>query len=549
MRLIFKRSLIILLSAGLLFSGFKATEDYFEISKNLDIFAAVYKEIHVSYVDETKPGELIRSAIDAMLRSLDPYTNFYSESQAEDYLMQVTGAYGGLGATVRNRDKRVMVDDPYEGFAAQKADLRAGDYILEVDGNVVTGKDANEVIKQMKGQAGTVVKLKIERPGVGVLEKTITREKIKVKNVPYFGMINDKVGYIQLTGFTPDAGKEVKEALVELKKNPGMQAVVLDLRGNGGGLLHEAVNIVNVFVKKGQLVVNTKGKLKEEEKSYHTLGLPTDTDIRLAVLIDDRSASASEIVSGSVQDLDRGVVIGRKSFGKGLVQQSRQLTYGTQMKITISKYYIPSGRCIQKLDYGNKENGRAVAVPDSVKKTFYTLNKRPVIDGDGISPDIAVKLPDRSKVAQALISQYAIFDYATEYRNRQEKISAARDFVLSEDEFTRFLSFLKSKEIAYTTDTEKAMDLLEQRAGEEEYLNGITAQVAQLRQAIKANKEEDVLRHKEEILQLLTSEIARRYYFQTAEIETTFRYDPDIQKAIEVLLNPDDYYRILKGKA
>lgn len=549
MRLIFKRSLIFLLSAGLLFSGFKATEDYFEISKNLDIFAAVYKEIHVSYVDETKPGELIRSAIDAMLRSLDPYTNFYSESQAEDYLMQVTGAYGGLGATVRNRDKRVMIDDPYEGFAAQKSDLRAGDYILEVDGNDVTGKDANEVTKQMKGQAGTVVKLKIDRPGVGVMEKSITREKIKVKNVPYFGMINDKVGYIQLTGFTPDAGKEVREALLELKKNPGMQAVVLDLRGNGGGLLHEAVNIVNVFVKKGQLVVNTKGKLKEEEKTYQTLGLPTDTDIRLAVLIDDRSASASEIVSGSVQDLDRGVVIGRKSFGKGLVQQSRQLTYGTQMKITISKYYIPSGRCIQKLDYGNKENGRAVAVPDSVKRTFYTQNKRPVLDGDGISPDIEVKLPERSKVAQALISQYAIFDYATEYRNRQEKISPAREFVLSEDEFNRFMTFLKNKEIAYTTDTEKAMDLLEQRAGEEAYLNGINAQVAQLRKAIKDNKEEDVIRHKEEILQLLTSEIARRYYFQTAEIETTFRFDPDIQKAIEVLLHPDDYYRILSGKA
>lgn len=544
-----KKYFWVLIPPLLLISAFKATEDYFEISKNLDIFSAVYKEVHVSYVDETKPGELIRSAIDAMLRSLDPYTNFYSEAQAEDYFMQVTGSYGGLGASVRNRGDKIMIDDVFGGFAADEAGLRPGDYVLEVDGNMVSGKLASEVIKMMKGQADTEVKLKIDRPGYGIIEKTIVREKIKLKNVPYYGMVDEEVGYIQLTGFTQDAGKEVRQALEALKFDYELKGVILDLRGNGGGLLHEAVNIVNVFVKKGQLVVTTKGKRKEEEKEYHTLNTPVDLDVPIAVLIDGRSASASEIVSGSIQDLDRGVVLGRKSFGKGLVQQSRTLTYGTQMKITVAKYYIPSGRCIQKLDYGNKENGRALAVPDSIKKTFYSLySKRPFLDGDGISPDISIEQNERSKIAQALIDNYVIFDYATEFRNRQDSIPSPKKFELVEQDFMSFRGFLKKKELAYTTETENALKKMQEKAREEAYHEGLSGHLSDLERALQENKEADVDRHKKEILELLETEIARRYYHQKAEVESTFENDPDILKAIELLKDTDAYRSVLAGK-
>jgi carboxyl-terminal processing protease len=539
-------ALLFLISA----SAFKASNDYFEISKNLDIFSAVYKEIHTSYVDDTKPGELIRSAIDAMLKSLDPYTNFYSEAQAEDYFMQVTGAYGGLGASVRKRADKIMIDEVFGGFAAEKADLRPGDFILEVDGNSTEGKTAEEVTKLLKGQADTEVSLTIERPGIGQLSKMVNREKIKIKNVPYFGMVQDGVGYIQLTGFTPDAGKEVYRALQDLKLENNVQAVILDLRDNGGGLLHEAVNIVNVFVKKGQLIVTTRGKNKEEEKTYQTLNAPLDTDIPVAVLINGRSASASEIVSGSIQDLDRGVVIGSKSFGKGLVQQSRNLTYGTQMKITVAKYYIPSGRCIQKLDYGHKENGRAVEVPDSIKKTFYSLYaRRPFIDGDGVSPDIPIKRPERSKIAQALIDNYVIFDYATNYRNEHDSIVSPKSFSLGDTDFEHFVSYLKKQDLSYTTDTEKALVKLREKAEEESYFNGISSQIESLNTALASNKEEDVQRHKEEILEMLETEIARRYYHQQAEVETSFEDDKDILKAIEILLDKEKYRSILAGQA
>ncbi len=545
-----KKYLWLLIPALLLASAFKATEDYFEISKNLDIFSSVYKEVHVSYVDETKPGELIRSAIDAMLKSLDPYTNFYSEAQAEDYFMQVTGSYGGLGASVRNRNDKIMIDEVFGGFAADKAGLRPGDFVLEVDGNSVGGKLASEVIKMMKGQADTEVKLKIDRPGFGVMEKTIVREKIKLKNVPYFGMVDDEVGYIQLTGFTQDAGKEVRQALESLKSENELRGVILDLRGNGGGLLHEAVNIVNVFVKKGQLVVTTRGKRKEEEKEYHTLNAPVDLDVPIAVLIDGRSASASEIVSGSIQDLDRGVVLGRKSFGKGLVQQSRTLTYGTQMKITVAKYYIPSGRCIQKLDYGNKENGRALAVPDSIKKTFYSLfSKRPFLDGDGISPDINIKQDERSKIAQALIDNYVIFDYATDFRNEHDSIPLPTRFELKEQDFISFREFLKKKDLTYTTETEKALKKMHEKAMEEAYHEGLAGQLKDLEMALQENKDADVDRHKQEILELLETEIARRYYHQKAEVETTFENDPDILKAIDLLKDKNTYRSVLAGKA
>ncbi len=545
-KLIRKKAVWIALAGVIAFSSFKATTDYFEITKNLDIFATVYKEVNTSYVDEVKPGELMRAAIDAMLNTLDPYTNFYSEAQSEDYRFQMTGSYGGIGASIRQRGDQIMIESPYEDFPAQKSDVRAGDIILEVDGKSVKGKTSSEMTNLLKGAAGTKVTLKLERPGKGVFEKTFERANIKLKNVPYFGMINAQTGYIKLTGFTPNAGKEVHDALTELKKNPGMSSVILDLRGNGGGLLHEAVNIVNVFVKKGQLVVTTKGRDQENDNTYRTLNAPVDTEIPLVVLIDGNSASASEIVSGAIQDLDRGVVIGQKSFGKGLVQSSRQLSYNTQMKITTSKYYIPSGRCIQKLDYGNKVNGRAVSIADSLKRMFYTSHRRPVIDGEGISPDIKVERKSYSKISQSLLNKYLIFDFATQYRNNHESIANSKEFKLTDEDFNAFLHFLKDKDYHYNTETEDAIEALVKKSKDEKYYEGLKEQFDKLSLELKANKDADISRYKHEILELLETEITRRYYYDTAEVESTFDDDTDINEALKLFGDKNTYFGILK---
>lgn len=540
-----KKTVWIALLGVVAFSSFKATADYFEITKNLDIFATVYKEVNTSYVDEVKPGELMRAAIDAMLNTLDPYTNFYSEAQSEDYRFQLTGSYGGIGASIRQRGDQIMIESPYEGFPAQKSDVRAGDIILEVDGKSVKGKTSSEMTNLLKGAAGTKVTLKLERPGKGIFEKTFERANIKLKNVPYFGMINAQTGYIKLTGFTPNAGKEVHDALTELKKNSGMSSVILDLRGNGGGLLHEAVNIVNVFVKKGQLVVTTKGRDQENDNTYKTLNAPVDTEIPLVVLIDGNSASASEIVSGAIQDLDRGVVIGQKSFGKGLVQSSRQLSYNTQMKITTSKYYIPSGRCIQKLDYGNKVNGRAVSIADSLKRIFYTSRRRPVIDGEGISPDVKVDKKNYSKISQSLLSKYLIFDFATQYRNNHETIAGSKEFNLNDEDFNAFLHFLKDKDYQYNTETEDAINALINKSKDEKYYEGLKEQFDKLSLELKANKDADIGRYKSEILELLETEISRRYYYDTAEVESTFDDDADINEALKLFEDKSKYFGIL----
>lgn len=531
------------------FSGiaFTQVDDYFEVSKNLDIFSTIYKEVNISYVDEVKPGQLIREAIDAMLLSLDPYTNFYSEAQAEDYRFQVTGSYGGIGATVRKKGNDLVIDQPYEGFPAQKADLRAGDILLAIDGKSVVGKRSTDLNELLKGTPGTSILLSIDRPGFGKKEINLERAQIRLKNVPYYGMIDVQTGYIKLTGFTPDAGKEVKEATEGLMKE-GAKQIILDLRGNGGGLLHEAVNIVNVFVKKGQLVVSTKGKDKENDRVYKTLNTPVNTEIPLVVLIDGGSASASEIVSGTVQDLDRGVVIGTRSFGKGLVQSSRVLSYNTQMKITTAKYYIPSGRCIQKLDYAHKKNGMATSVADSLKQVFYTNNKRKVMDGEGVNPDLVVGQGELSKIAGSLQQNDIIFDYATLYRNRMDKIAPIRSFELNKTDFEDFKRFLSGKEYGYTTETEKALSELERKADSERYLVALKDEIDRLKKQFELNKNSDLDRHEEEIINLLKTEIASRYYYDKALVEASFGYDKDILAALELFGNPARYKAILSGK-
>ena len=521
------------------------SEDYFEISKNLDIFAEVYKEVNTTYVDEVQPGELIRAAIDGMLKSLDPYTNFYSEAQAEDYRYQTTGTYAGIGSTIRTIGDYVYIDSPVDDFPAFKAGLLPGDKILAVDGVDMKGKTASDVTDYLKGKAGTTFSIKIARLGEGDLTKSITRETIKIKNVPYYGIIEDNIGYMQLTRFTPDAGKEVRDAVIALKAE-GATSLVLDLRNNGGGLLHEAINIVNVFVPRGETIVITKGKFQEDNRTYKTLNSPVDTEIPLVVLINDGSASASEIVSGSLQDLDRAVLIGQNSFGKGLVQTTKRLTYNTSMKITTAKYYIPSGRLIQRLDYGNKVNGKAVAVADSIKKEFKTKNGRNVIDGEGIQPDLNIEEYKYSKLAISLIRNDLIFQFANEYRSKNPQISGPKIYDVSNETFEDFKSFLKDKEYEYTTNTEKNLDKLIDQAKEDKYYELLKGELTSLKTALESTKKADLDNNNQELKELLEYEIVRRYYFEKGKVEVGFDDDLEWAKTKSIFSNTTEYNGLLK---
>jgi carboxyl-terminal processing protease len=531
-----------------LFSFKTASTNYFEISKNLDIFATLFREVNTYYVDDVDAGKLIKKAIDEMLESLDPYTNYISEAEAEDFRFQMTGQYGGIGSMVGTKNNQVVVTDPYEGYPAQKADLRAGDIILEIEGKSTQNKTTSDISKMLKGQPGTQVKLVIQREGEGTLTKTITREEIQLKNVPYVGMVNETTGYIRLASFTQNAGKEVRDAMIELKKNPNLKSVILDVRGNPGGLLHESINIVNVFVPQGVEVVSTKGKVKEWDKSYKSLNQPVDTEIPMVVLTNRGSASASEIVSGSIQDLDRGVVIGQKTYGKGLVQSTRPLTYNAQLKVTTAKYYTPSGRCIQALDYSHRnEDGSVGSVPDSLKKEFKTKGGRKVFDGGGVDPDVATKQNEYIKITESLIVNQLIFDYATKYRNKHTKIAVAKDFKLTDADFNDFKNFLSDKKYDYQTASEKALEDFKKKAEDEKYFEAVQSQYQQLKQNLTRDKQADLEKNKEEIIELLEAEVAKRYYFQRAQYEMAAKHDDDVQEAIK-LLNDMPRYKSILGK-
>jgi len=526
--------------------SFKVGDNYFEIAKNLELYASVFREINTYYVDGIDAGKLNKKAIDEMLKTLDPYTNFISEAEAEDFRYQMTGQYGGVGSQIGMKDDYIVITDPYEGYPAYKADLRAGDLIINVDGKDIKGKSTSDVSKLLKGQAGTAIKLVIKRNGQEI-PKTITREEIKVKNVPYFGLINPETGYIKLTGFTQEAGKEVRDALVALKKQ-GIKQVILDLRGNPGGLLNEAVNIVNVFVPQGQQVVFTKGKVSEWDKSYETTMGATDPVIPVAVLVSRGSASASEIVSGTIQDLDRGIVIGQRSFGKGLVQSTRPLTYNTQIKITTAKYYTPSGRCIQALDYSHRnEDGSVGSVPDSLKKEFKTKNGRKVYDGGGIDPDIKVELKPYAQITQSLLAKQVIFDFATEYRNTHDSIAQPKTFMLTQADFEAFKKLAETKELDYSTQTEKSLEELKKKAEQEKYFEAIKASYDKMKAQLKQDKQADLDKNKEEIIALLEEEIVKRYYFQKGKIEASFSHDLEIKEALSVFANSERYKQIISG--
>ncbi len=533
------------LTSGLF--SFAYTDEFFEISRNMDIFTTLFRELNIYYVDDTKPGDLMKKGIDSMLESLDPYTNYIPESEVEDYRFMTTGQYGGIGALIGQKDDFVIITDPYEGFPAQKSDLRAGDVIVKIDEKEVKGLKYDEVSKLLKGQPNTSVIITIRRPGVDdLIEKEIMREEIKINSVSYYGMLNNNVGYIRLTGFTDKAGREVKEALIDLKSNFNATSLILDLRGNPGGLLHEAVNITNIFIDKGTEVVTTKGKVKEWNKAYKALNSPIDTDMPLAVLVNSGSASASEIVSGSIQDLDRGIIIGQKTFGKVLVQTTRPLSYNAQLKVTTAKYYIPSGRCIQALDYSNRnDDGSVGKVPDSLISVFKTSKGRLVYDGGGIEPDFSTDTKSISSISKSLLSKQLIFDYATLYRLNNEEISSAKEFQISEKDYDEFIVYLADKEYDYTTQSEEDLENLMASAEKEMYFEAIKPEYEALKSKMMHDKHHDLTKNKEEIMQFLKSEIASRYYYQKGRIEASFDFDKDINKALEALEDSTVFSQIM----
>ena len=546
-----KKLVIVLAIAGgsLISLGF--VEDYyFEVSKNLDIFTTVFRDINVYYVDSLQPGDLMKKGIDAMLRTLDPYTVYIPESDIEDYKMtHISSEYGGIGALVHQRNGDIEISEIYEGFPAQKSDVRVGDKIISVNGNVTLGRRVDDITDFMKGQKGTSVKLVLKREGSQTLiEKTIVRDEIKFKNVPYYGMINENVGYIKLSQFLENSADQVKEALVELKLNPKLKGIIFDLRGNGGGLLKESVDIVNLFVDKNQKIVSQKGKIKEMNIDYFASKTAVDPDIPVTVLVDRGSASASEIVTGAMQELDRGVIIGQRSFGKGLVQQTYNLSYNTLLKVTIAKYYTPSGRCIQALDYTHRNSdGSVYKVPDSLISEFKTKNGRIVFDGSGIFPDIYSDPDYYSTVAIALLNNYIFFDYANKYFREHSSIAGSKDFKLTEAEYDEFVRFAEIKKYSYTDKSEKKLQELKQAAEKDKHYEAIKNEFAQLESRMMEYKKKDLTNHHDEIKSILEGGISARYYYQKGRLENSFRNDPDVKKAADILLNQNLYSSILKG--
>lgn len=538
----------ILLLNAFSFNYAQTGQSDFEISKNIDIFLTLYKQIHVNYVDELNSGELMKTAIDALLESLDPYTVYIPESDIEDYKFMTTGQYGGIGALIFKRGNWVYISEVYESFPADKAEIKAGDKIVEINGKSAEGKTVEDVSSALKGQPGTDVTVLFQRDtNDKPFEKIITRQEITVNNVQYYGMVSENIAYINLEGFTKNASKEVKDALIELKEQNDVKGVILDLRGNGGGLLNEAVNIVNIFVEKGQLVVSTKGKLKEKNNVHKTIGMPVDTEIPLVVLVDGGSASASEIVAGAIQDLDRGVIIGQRTFGKGLVQNIIPLTYNAELKVTVAKYYIPSGRCIQELDYQHKDD-QGNATKDSLISNFKTKNGRVVHDRGGIEPDIDVTEENYSNISISLIQKYLIYDFATYFYRNNPTIPPPSEFVITDEIFNEFLNFLNDKDYQYKTKSEQALEDFKEIALKENYFDALDKDYELLKTSLISDKQDDLNKNREEIKLLLITYIIPRYYYQKGRVEAVLKDDPNVKKAIDVLNDEILYDDILKGK-
>ncbi len=538
--------LVLIISGSFIFLAFNNTYD-FKVSKNLDIFFNLFREVSLYYVDDTDPEKLINKSIEGMLNSLDPYTTFIPEKELNDFEFQTTGKYGGIGALIRKSEDYIIISEPYEGFPADKAGLQAGDKILKIDGHPIKDKELRDVSELLKGSPNSECKLLVKKANSDKTEKiTILREEIKINNVPYYGIIKNNVGYIRLSGFTKGASEEVKIALNDLIKNQHAHSIILDIRDNPGGLLIEAVNISNLFVDKGQEIVSTKGKVKQWDYVYKTESQPVDTTIPLAVLVSRSSASASEIVSGSLQDLDRAIIIGQRTFGKGLVQTTRPLSYNAHLKVTTAKYYIPSGRCIQALDYSNRnEDGSVGHIPDSLISEFTTRNGRKVFDGGGIIPDINLEVPQFSKIAISLFTKNLIFDFATLYVQSHDKVNSVEELSISDSIYSNFVHFLSDKDYDYQTKSEEQLDKLIEMAKREKYYETSTGEFNQLKIKLAHDKSKDLVVFKNEIKQLLKEEIATRYFYQKGRILASIINDEEINKAIEVLKNSSEYNLVL----
>ncbi len=544
-----KRIFIYLLAILCIAGSWSFVQDYFEVSRQMDIFSSVYKEVNQFYVDEIKPGELLKKGMVGMLKNLDPYTNYYPDAEIEDYRLKHTGwEYGGIGASSFRKGDSIVIADIYEGHAAQRAGLRVGDILIEVNNRALKGIDPNDVDDLIRGQSGTNVRLKVMRLGMP-LDFDLKREEIKVTNVSYYGMINDSVGYIKLDKFLQGCYDEMKTAVQELKKEPNLKSLIFDLRGNGGGLVDQTVQILNLFIQKDVLLVSQKGKIASANMKYVTNNDPLLGDIPMVVLVDRNSASASEITAGNFQDLDRAVIIGQRSFGKGLVQQTRPLSFGTQLKITIAKYTTNSGRCVQALNYASRhEDGSVDKVPDSLITAFKTRNGRTVFDGSGVFPDRFMEPVNYSNVTRSLMNKLLLFDYATVYHSRHDSIASPQTFSLSDNDYQQFVQFLEDKEYNYSTLTENVYAELKDITKEEKYYDNLKDELDQLGSKLKHNKGDDLVNFKKEIKQLLEKEIVSRYYYSAGTYKYAFRNDEVIADALKVLGDSVLYNSILKGE-
>lgn len=517
--------------------------DDFEIAKNLEIYSNIYRDLNIYYVDEIDPEILMRTGLESMLHSLDPYTTYIPAEEVEQFRSSITGHYGGMGATIAPQGQFAVISEVYENSPAYKIGLRAGDKLIAASGVSLKGKTVKEISLIMRGQAGTVIKAEIQRPGSEApLFFDIKREDVNVNNLPFYDVLDGGIGYIALTTFTENAGKNVNSALMELKNKKQLKGLVLDLRGNTGGLLAEAVNVVNVFVNKGEDVVSIKGRDKEKQQIFKTLHAPVDTELPLVVLIDGNSASASEIVAGAIQDLDRGIIIGRKSYGKGLVQNTRDLPFGAKLKITTARYYIPSGRCIQSLQY---KDGRPTTIADSLREAFKTKNGRTVYDGGGVTPDVAIQQDDFRKILNSLNRENLIFDYAVEYRIRHESIATAKDFKLGEADFKDFVGFLNRRNYNYITETEASLTALTKNAKLENYEVALSPQIEEMKKILEKDKRDMLETFKKELLFELQRRICLSYHLERGALQNATQSDPNILKALELLAS-EQYKAILK---
>lgn len=520
----------------------------FDLLKHLEIFGSIYKELVLNYVDEVQTGDLMQHAVNAMLSTLDPYTVYIPESNIEDYKILTMGQYGGIGSLIHWRDGYVYIAEPYEGFPADRAGLKPGDKIVRLNGEDTKGRNVDEVSALLKGQAGTALDLVVEREGVrDPISVRLIRQEIKIDNVTYSGMLRDHTGYIRLDGFTQGAAGEVKQALLQLKKE-GAEQLILDLRYNGGGLLDEAVKIVNLFCDKGLPVVSTRGKQRDRNNTFYTTESPVDKDIPLVILTSRGTASASEIVSGALQDYDRAVIIGERTFGKGLVQNILPLPYNAQLKVTVSKYYIPSGRCVQAIDYSRKdEDGHAPKIPDSLRTAFQTKGGRTVYDGDGIEPDLEKVYPTMGYALATLVTRHHIFDFANAYKRRHADIGPIDSFAVTDALYDEFLQFMRSRDYTYQTGSEMLLDEMKDRLTADSSMDSEAVRTAyeQLKQAVAATKEGDLLREKQAISETLLEEIVSRYYYQKGRAQAELRQDEWVDTAIDLMNDRAEYKRIL----